>query len=413
MMRLLVLCSIVIFLSCPSVTAASKATPTAMPEYVLSVAQPSIFHPSESHTSAQPSRSFSPTITNPPPLPTPLTPPSLSLRTTANSLRRREDISDNEDKKKAKTTHSSAIRSMTDTEGKTIIVTTIIIISDPDPDQVYHAMEGGDSSKGTKVDTSGQSQPNDPNGGGTNTDSNDPALEEKIQRKQSELQRMVTIASLVGSLGGISVIAATIILVRMRTKKRNSRNQLLEEARDSTLFLHELENGTHHGHDANANNSHGEGGDEGGGGGENGDNQPPMAIPSAPPVSDASIASCLNSTGYEASPHRQSLSTQLQGNSPVPSAPTMKELDGLASDYCRLPVLFSEQSTSSPSHHHAIAESSSHSTCFHCKPLGPSVSPEIPPPAYTACAPCAPCTPCAPPFYLLPSETLESKAPTE
>ncbi|KAL0096316.1 hypothetical protein J3Q64DRAFT_1707124 [Phycomyces blakesleeanus] len=382
----------------------------AIPGDSVLIPEPSSFIPSRTSTFNTPTITNSPQTFDPPPQFHEDEEPHERHGRDEQDKREERDEKDNkssqtEDERKKessdKRVRSSALHATTNTHGKTVIVTTIIIVSNPDPDQVFRAMGDGDDKTKQSGDQSSSTMtdPNSSNSDGQN--SSGEALGNGYQRKKNEVRRMVTIASLVGGLGGVSVIAAAIILTRVRIRKRRdmaAKNIHADDSDDDNDSSNDnefdlpldIENGgsspqvreiqTSDNDHTNRNVSQ--------------DRSPPE--PSAPPAPLSPSLGNVQGVVYEPCPPRRTMSMQLQSSSPLPSAPTIKELDGLANDYHRMPPLFQIQASSSHTNHSDSSHPSSStasSACPHCKPVELLVPPEVPPPAYT---------PSAPPLYTIP-----------
>ncbi|KAI9031042.1 hypothetical protein CLU79DRAFT_732656 [Phycomyces nitens] len=351
------------------------------------IPEPSSFIPSPTNAHGIP------TITDPPAR---ISPPSKSYQEDLERKHERDEQDKREEKKDEKDdsnerkARSSAVHSTTDTNGKTVIVTTIIIVSNPDPDQVFRAMGDGDNkSKQTNQDTSTMA---DPNNSDQTENQTEEELEDSYRRKKNEVRRMVTIASLVGGLGGVAVVTATIILTRVRIRRRRemaAKNIHADDSDSESDLSTDIENGGFPPQERQRQtlDTSRE---------VNQDRSPPE--PSAPPAPLSPSMGHVRSVVYESCPPRRTLSMQLQHSAPLPSAPTIKELDGLANGYHAMPPLFQIQGSSHANHSEASHPSSSTAACPHCKPSELLVPPEVPPPAYT---------PSAPPLYSMPPGSLQ------
>ncbi|KAG0173307.1 hypothetical protein DFQ28_006020 [Apophysomyces sp. BC1034] len=291
---------------------------------------------------------------------------------------RRHDDPDKPDN--AKPTHANA--TTTDKDGRTIIVTTVIIASGPDPNKVYHDMgSGARQQQQTPID--------DPN-----KSSEDSSLEAQLREDQAALRRMVTILSLVGGLGVVAIVATIVIFARMRIRKRKQTEQDMEDIQAED--------------DVDDQDDDDEADDD-----NNTENTPPrstnemaddrtaeqqetgvehdlqaMPAPSAPPAPAlSSIRSQL--AVYDGTPHRRHIISMTSQTTPAPSAPTAKELDALGQeddDLCN------HLSTHGYANGSGSNDPLPKPQCPHCDH---SPIPEAPPPAYT---------PSAPPLYAMPVE---------
>ncbi|KAI7871778.1 hypothetical protein BDF14DRAFT_1758757 [Spinellus fusiger] len=109
------------------------------------------------------------------------------------------------------------VTSSSKTQVTTIIVdiTTIIILETPSPNKVYHDINS-DTYAHQQQDSRQQDsrqQEKDPNDENKN-------LTKQLEEDQQALRRMVTILSLVGGFGFVTIVAAVIVLVKIRINKR-------------------------------------------------------------------------------------------------------------------------------------------------------------------------------------------------
>ncbi|KAF7724158.1 hypothetical protein EC973_001283 [Apophysomyces ossiformis] len=287
-----------------------------------------------------------------------------------------------DDPNKTERPHTST--TTTNENGRTIIVTTVIIASGPDPNKVYHDMGSGakQQQQGTPID--------DPN-----KSSEDSSLEEQLREDQAALRRMVTILSLVGGLGVVAIVATIVIFARMRIRKRKQAERDLEDLHaEEDADDHNDDNDTHE--DATTNcasprsihemtdHSTAQPQESGMAHGLRS-----MPIPSAPPAPTlSSVRSQL--AVYEGPSQRRHIISMTSQTTPAPSAPTAKELDALEPE--------DELCNHLSVHGYAIGSGSNDplpkTQCPHCDH---SPIPDAPPPAYT---------PSAPPLYAIPIENV-------
>ncbi|KAI7889422.1 uncharacterized protein EV154DRAFT_514631 [Mucor mucedo] len=204
------------------------------------------------------------------------------------------------------------------------------------------------------------------------------SVKEDLEKDKQALKRMSTILSLVGGLGVIAIVATIVIFTRMRRRHRKQRESDEEGNEGSTYELSgEADRAT-------ITDSSIPGGSSGDGGARSIASSSthslvdtPLMEPSAPPaLSIAEDRHSLISKQAQQQNRRTVMSISSQATAPSPSAPTAKELDGMEDEGL--------------GHSHDHATTSAATNCSRC-----TVTPELPPPAYT---------PSAPPHYALPVE---------
>ncbi|KAG2202799.1 hypothetical protein INT47_004823 [Mucor saturninus] len=216
------------------------------------------------------------------------------------------------------------------------------------------------------------------------------SVKEDLEKDKQALKRMSTILSLVGGLGVIAIVATIVIFTRMRRRHRKQRESDEEGNEGSTYELSgEADRAT-------ITDSSIPGGSSGGGGGGARSNasssthslvDTPLMEPSAPPaLSIAEDRHSLISKQAQQQNRRTVMSISSQATAPSPSAPTAKELDGMEDEGLGHSHVHATTSAAAA----ATTNVASNTNCSRC-----TVTPELPPPAYT---------PSAPPHYALPVE---------